>query len=152
MEKQLKKITEFENVGSTALNLDYERRTISALLETDKILTNAERTTMAESLKIMESWAKKMREKNNSAFTRIMTNTLMLHVVSVNGNSDREYVKKFVNSMPARDALMLRRYISDNKPGIDFNIEVKRPESLGGGSFKTFLNWDDSVFLNIADV
>ena len=152
MEKQLKKITELENIGSTALNLDYERRTIAALLEADKILTNTERTTIAESLKIMESWAKKMREKNNNAFTRIMTNTLMLHVVSVNGNSDREYVKKFVNGMPARDALMLRRYISDNKPGIDFNIEVKRPESLGGGSFKTFLNWDDSVFLNIADI
>ena len=152
MEKQLKKITELENVGSTALNLDYERRTINSLLEADKILTNAERTTMIESLKIMESWAKKMREKNDSAFTRIMTNTLLLHVVSVNGNSDREYVKKFVNNMPARDALMLRKYISDNKPGIDFNIEVKRPESLGGGSFKTFLNWDDSVFLNIADI
>ena len=44
------------------------------------------------------------------------------------------------------------KYINDNKPGIDFEIEVERPESLGGGSFSTFLNWDDSVFLNISDV
>ena len=52
--------------------------------------------------------------------------------------------------MPARDALMLRRYIIENEPGIDFEITVQRPESLGGGSFKTFLNWDDTVFLNIS--
>jgi len=81
-----------------------------------------------------------------------MTNNMLLHIVSINGNSDREFIKKYVSTMPARDALMLRRYIADNKPGIDFNIEVKRPESLGGGSFKTFLNWDDSIFLNIADI
>ena len=152
MEKQLKKITELENYGSTALDLDYERRTIMQLLETDDILSTSERNTMRESLKVMESWANKMREKNNSSFTKIMTNTMLLHITSINGNSDREFIKKFVNNMPAKDALMLRRYISDNKPGIDFNIEVKRPESLGGGSFKTFLNWDDSVFLNIADI
>ena len=72
--------------------------------------------------------------------------------VAVNGNYDKEYIMKYINVMPAKDSMMLRRYISDNKPGIDFNIEVERPESLGGGSFKTFLNWDDSVFLNISDV
>ena len=152
MEKQLKKITELESYGSNALDLDYQRQTIAALLERDDILTTAERNTMRESIKLMESWAKKMREKNNSSFTKIMTNNMLLHIVSINGNSDREYIKNFVNNMPARDALMLRKYISENKPGIDFNIEVKRPESLGGGSFSTFLNWDDSVFLNIADI
>ena len=81
-----------------------------------------------------------------------MTNNLLLQIVSVNGNTDREFIKKWVMRMPARDSLMLRRYINDNRPGINFDIEVQRPESLGGGSFKTFLNWDDSVFLNISDV
>jgi hypothetical protein len=152
MEKQLKKITELENYGTKALNLEYEGNMISQMVETDDVLTSAEKNTMRESLKIMEEWAKKMREKNDSSFTKIMTNTMLLHIVSINGNTDKGYIKKFVNGMPARDALMLRRYISDNKPGIDFDIEVKRPESLGGGSFKTFLNWDDSVFLNIADI
>ena len=152
MEKQLRKLTELENYGTNALDLDYQRQTIIALLENDDILTTTERNTIRESLKIMESWSNKMREKNNSTFTKVMTNTMLLHIVSINGNSDRGFIKNFVNGMPARDALMLRRYISDNKPGIDFNIEVKRPESLGGGSFKTFLNWDDSVFLNIADI
>jgi hypothetical protein len=152
MEKQLKKITELESYGSNALNLDYERKTIAAMLERDDLLSTAEKNTMKESLKVMESWIKKMREKNNSPFTKLMTNNMLLHIVSINGITDRDFIKKYVSTMPARDALMLRRYIADNKPGIDFNIEVKRPESLGGGSFKTFLNWDDSIFLNIADI
>lgn len=152
MEKQLKKITELENVGSVALNLENDRKTLASMLEKDNILSAGEKKTIKDSLSVMESWVKKLREKNDNSFTRIMTNSMLLHIVSINGNSDREYIKKFVNNMPARDSLMLRKYISDNKPGIDFNIEVERPESLGGGSFNTFLNWDDSVFLNIADV
>ena len=52
--------------------------------------------------------------------------------------------------MPANDSLKLRRYIIDNEPGLDFEVEIERPESLGGGSFKSFLEWSDSVFLNIA--
>ena len=152
MEKQLKKITELESYGANALNLDYERKTIATMLERDDLLSTAEKNTMKESLKVMESWIKKMREKNNDPFTKLMTNNMLLHIVSINGITDRDFIKKYVSTMPARDALMLRRYIADNKPGIDFNIEVKRPESLGGGSFKTFLNWDDSIFLNIADI
>jgi hypothetical protein len=72
--------------------------------------------------------------------------------MAVNGNTDRDFIRKYINSMPARDSLMLRRYINENRPGINFDIEVERPESLGGGSFSTFLNWDDSVFLNIAEL
>ena len=71
-------------------------------------------------------------------------------IVAVNGNYDREYIRKYVNAMPAGDAMALRNYIAENKPGIDFNIEIERPESLGGGSFKTFLNWDDTVLLNFS--
>jgi hypothetical protein len=100
----------------------------------------------------MESWSKKLKEVNNSLFNKIVTNSLQLQVMAVNGNTDREFVRKYIMSMPAMDALSLRKYIDKNRPGINFDIEVQRPESLGGGSFKTFLNWDDSVFLNIPDL
>ena len=59
------------------------------------------------------------------------------------------YSSKYVKNMIAKDSLMLRRYILENEPGVNFEIEVQRPEILGGGSFKTFLEWDDNVFLNI---
>ena len=73
-----------------------------------------------------------------------------MSIVAIDGNTDREWIRDYVMKMPARDSLALRRHINDNTPGIDFNITVQRPESLGGGSFTTFLNWDDSVFINLA--
>lgn len=95
---------------------------------------------------------KKLASVDDSQYTKIMTNSLQLQIVAINGNYDHEYIRKYINNMPARDSMMLRKYINDNRPGINFDITVERPESLGGGSFQTFLNWDDSVFLNIADI
>ena len=151
-EKQLRKVTELENYGTKAFMLDTEKDTLLAALVGDNTITDNEKRVIKSAATIMESWSKKLKKLNESQFTRIMTNAMQLQIMAVNGNTDREFIRKYINQMPARDSLMLRKYINDNRPGIDFNIEVQRPESLGGGSFKTFLNWDDSVFLNISDV
>ena len=52
--------------------------------------------------------------------------------------------------MNVRDSSALRRYITDNEPGIDFNVTVEKPASLGGGSLTMFLTLDQFIFLNIA--
>ena len=44
---------------------------------------------------------------------------------------------------------MYREYVNSNIPGVDLNIEVPVPESLGGGSFKSFLNYGEFVFINV---
>ena len=151
-EKQLQKITELENNGTKAYMLDNEREMLSGAILSDKLISDADKKAIKSALSVMENWSKKLKEVNDSRFNRIVTNSLQLQVMAVNGNTDREFIRKYINSMPARDSLMLRRYINENRPGINFDIEVERPESLGGGSFSTFLNWDDSVFLNISDV
>jgi len=151
-ERKLRKITELEGVGTKAAMLDRNREDLLQSILNDKYLSEQEKKCIRNAAKVIEKWSKKLKEINSSEFTKIMTNNLLLQIVSVNGNTDKEFIKNWVMRMPARDSLMLRRYINDNSPGIDFNIEVERPESLGGGSFKTFLNWDDSVFLNISDV
>ena len=151
-EKQLKKVTELESYGTKAAMLDRECETLSAAIMNDKFVSENDKKVIKAAVKAMENWSKKLKEVNNSEFTRIMTNNMQLQITAVNGNTDREFIRKYINQMPARDSLMLRKYINDNRPGIDFDIEVERPESLGGGSFKTFLNWDDTVFLNISDV
>lgn len=151
-EKQLRKVTELEGYGTKAYLLDSERETLLAALMNDSNINENEKKVIRSATAIMDTWAKKLRKLNDSHFTRMMTNSMQLQVTAVNGNTDREFIRKYINQMPARDSLALRKYINDNKPGIDFEIEVERPESLGGGSFKTFLNWDDSVFLNISDV
>ena len=152
MEKQLKKVTELESIGTKAFMLDTEKDTLLASIVGDKYINENEKKVIQSAAKIMDSWSKKLKNVNDSQYTRMMTNAMQLQVMSVNGNTDREYIRKYINMMPARDSLMLRKYINDNRPGINFDIEVERPESLGGGSFETFLNWDDSVFLNISDV
>lgn len=151
-ERKLKQVTELEGYGTKSHMLERERELLLAALSNDKVLNESERKSIRAATNTMKNWSKRLNDLNDSEYTKIMTNNMQLQVVAVNGNYDREYVRKYVNMMPARDSLALRKYINNNMPGIDFNIEIQRPESLGGGSFKTFLNWDDSVFLNISDV
>ena len=151
-ERKLKQVTELEGYGTKSHMLDRERESLTAALMNDKLLNDSEKKNIRAAINTMKNWSKRLNDLNDSEYTKIMTNNMQLQVVAVNGNYDREYVRKYVNAMPARDSLALRKYINNNMPGIDFNIEIQRPESLGGGSFKTFLNWDDSVFLNISDV
>lgn len=150
-EKQLKKVTELESLGTKAFLLNEEKETLLAALVGDEYIAENDKKVIKAATSVIERWTEKLKKVNESKFTKIMTNAMQLQIVAVNGNTDREYIRKYINNMPARDSLMLRKYINDNRPGIDFNIVVERPESLGGGSFKTFLNWDDSVFLNISD-
>jgi hypothetical protein len=151
-ERQLRQVTELEGYGTKAMMLARESESLKAALMNDNYVNENDKKTIRAAIAAMDKWSKKLKEVNNSEFTKIMTNNMQLQIVAVNGNYDREYIRKYINQMPARDSLMLRKYINDNRPGINFDIEVERPESLGGGSFKTFLNWDDSVFLNISDV
>ena len=151
-ERKLKQVTELEGYGTKSHMLDRERESLLGALSNDKVLNESERKSIRAAINTMKNWRKRLSYLNDSEYTKIMTNNMQLQVVAVNGNYDKEYVRKYVNAMPARDSLALRKYINNNMPGIDFNIEIQRPESLGGGSFKTFLNWDDSVFLNISDV
>ena len=151
-EKQLQKLTELENNGTKAYLLDNEKEILAGAIATDKLISEADKKAMKVAIDVMGKWSAKLKEVNNSPFNRIVTNSLQLQVMAVNGNTDRDFIKKYINAMPARDSLMLRKYINENRPGINFDIEVERPESLGGGSFSTFLNWDDSVFLNIPEL
>ena len=151
-ERQLRQVTELEGYGTKAMMLARESESLKAALMNDKYVNDNDKKIIRAAISTMEKWSKKLKDVNNSEFTKIMTNNMQLQIVAVNGNYDREYIRKYINQMPARDSLMLRKYINDNRPGINFDIEVERPESLGGGSFKTFLNWDDSIFLNISDV
>ena len=151
-EKQLQKIVELESNGTKAFMIEDTKNSLAMSMTNDKILNEAEKKTLRAGIAVLEKWSKKLKELNDSKFNKLITNSLQLQIMSVNGNTDREFIAKYVNSMPAMEALSLRKYIDKNKPGINFDIEVKRPESLGGGSFKTFLNWDDSIFLNLPDL
>ena len=84
-------------------------------------------------------------EKADS-YPKTVTEGMIRHTVSVNGNTDSEYIRNFIENMRAGDARKYRDYIMNNKPGVDFTIKIEVPESDGGGSFTTFLGLDDSIF------
>ena len=87
-------------------------------------------------------------EEAEKVFPNTVTEQMIIHTVSINGNNDREYIKNYIENMRSKDALDYRNYFTDNRPGVDFNFTVNIPESDGGGSFATFLRLDDTVFIN----
>lgn len=84
---------------------------------------------------------------DEEVYPKTVTAQMIKHTVSVNGNTDREYIKNFIENMRAGDARKYREYFSSVRPGVNLNVKVTVPESDGGGSFSTFLRLDDSIFI-----
>ena len=149
-ENDLRLLSRIENEGMKALDLADASKTIATILIEDDILEPREKSYMLEASRKITEWANRVEEKNDNKYNRGITNRMEMQIVAINGNYDKEYIRKAIYNMPANDSLSLRRYILENEPGLDFEVEIERPESLGGGSFKTFLEWNDTVFFNIA--
>lgn len=135
----LEKLGENEDYGIQASKVRMMIRDLKKMLKEDKLLNGKDKQQHIDNISKLEGWCLKMNDIEKKPYNKVITNRLELSVMSINGNTDRQYIAKYIHSMPARDALMLRRYIVDNEPGVNWEIEVSRPESLGGGSFKTFL-------------
>lgn len=149
-EKMLKMLGDIESDGIKASTIKQNVKVLADAVRNDKMLDGKTKQEYIKDLSKLKAWGDKLEAKGGTPFSRLITNRLELSIMSVNGNTDRAYISKYVKNMGAMDSLKLRRYILENEPGINFEIEVERPVSLGGGSFKTFLEWDDAVFLNIA--
>jgi len=54
-----------------------------------------------------------------------VTEALNAHIVSVDGIRDRSKISMFVNKMPALDSAKLRKYIAENKPGLDMSAQLR---------------------------
>jgi hypothetical protein len=123
---------------------------LNSFLEHDEDLTKDEKMKLYDAKRNINKWAENIEIDSDLGYTHKLTNRLEMSIVSINGNDDREYISDYVNNMNVGDALALRRYINENEPGLDFLVEVERPESLGGGSMPVFLTLDEYVFLNIS--
>ena len=149
-EKKLLLMQKLETEGMKSSLITEISNNLKTYLDTDDVLSRGEIAEIEKLRGKLDMWAGKLKEQTDVQYLRFITNRLEMQIQAVDGDYDRENIKKFIMNMPAKDSLMLRRYIIDNEPGMDFEIEVERPASLGGGSFKTFLEWDDNVFLNIS--
>ena len=125
--------------------------TLDLFIESDKEIGRDEKIRVRQAIRTLETWGDNMDEDGQSMFNHTLTNRLNLLIMAVDGITDRAYINDFIKKMNVRDSTALRRYMTQNEPGVDYNIEIERPASLGGGSFKTFLQLDQFLFLNIAD-
>lgn len=149
----IKQIQEIENEEQPNIKKERLMRIVNELnsfIENDDVLTKDEKTKIYEAKRNIAKWSEKFETTNDLGYTHSLTNRLELSIVSINGEENREYISHYVDTMNVRDALALRRYITENEPGLDYAVMVERPESLGGGSMPVFLSLDEYVFLNIA--
>ena len=150
-ERLLQKINKKETQGVSVYEINDAIDKIKNALQTDDKLNDSERNQIIDANSKLQKWVDGMSQKKNPLpYTKSVTNTMEMEIVSVNGNTDRNFIHDFVMNMPASDSLAFRRYVYDNQPGVDFEVDVERPVSLGGGTFKCFLEWDDYVFWHIA--
>ena len=149
-EKLLQKLNKKENNGIASIELRDAVEKVKKVIKSDTTLSSADKGVIIDASQKLEKWSDSLSSKNNNvSYTRSVTNTMEMQIVSINGNEDRKYIHDFVNNMPASDSLAFRRYIFDNQPGVDFEVKVEKPESMGGGSFSCFLEWNDYVFWTI---
>ena len=148
--KQIEAIEREEQVNVKKERLVSIVNELNTYLENDDVLGKDEKTRLFEAKRNINKWVEKLDSDNDLGYTHKLTNRLELSIMSINGETDRDYIAEYVQNMNVRDALAIRKYISENEPGLDYAVTVERPESLGGGSMPVFLSLDEYVFLNIA--
>lgn len=147
----LKKLQEAEDRKTMKGSIETYVEVLDAFIENDTAAGKDEKTRVRQAIRTIESWGNAMDEENQALYTHTLTNRLNLLIMSVDGITDKKYISEFIMRMPVRDSAALRKYITENEPGIDYNITIERPQSLGGGSFESFLQLDKFLFLNTAD-
>lgn len=125
--------------------------TLDLFIEGDNEVSRDDKIKIRQAIRTIESWSNNMDDENQLKFNHALTNRLNLLIMAVNGITDKQYINDFIRRMNVKDSTALRRYMTQNEPGVDYNIEIEKPASLGGGSYKTFLQLDQFLFLNITD-
>ena len=142
----LSKLDELEVGSIRKAEIEKYNDKIMYYLGEDETLTVAERKSIQNAVDRLKEWAEKFEEVS-SHFSHHASNELEMQIMSVNGNESRTFIHDYVENMPIRDSSALRRYIARNTPGVDYNFEIEKPASLGGGSMSVFLQFDQFIFL-----
>jgi hypothetical protein len=122
---------------------------ISEEINQDTKATTKNKAKLQAAIKMINEWSKTLETTDSEDITEIITNTMIASTMSVNGNTDRKFIKDYILNMRANESRKYRDYISKNEPGMDLKITVNKPESLGGGSIDTFLEVDPTILLRV---
>ena len=78
-----------------------------------------------------------IKEAYSEEFSQYSTMKLKAHIIAIGDKTDRLYIDKFVDAMPALDALTIRRKIMDVSPDVDMDYEFSAKD---GYKFKAQLS------------
>lgn len=119
------------------------------ILEGDTEIGVTLKSKVERAIEDIDEYGMSIKEGEDIEFNHLVTNRMIKSIVSVNGVTDMSYIEEYVTYLNIKDANAFRTYIAKNEPGLDMNIKVKRPKSLGGGSSDLFLQLDQWLFLNV---
>ena len=84
------------------------------------------------------------KKKQGIVADNLVTDRLFRALISVQGNTDKSYINKFIRNMPARDSLEIRRFLEGKEPSVtmltDFTCdncqyEEEMPLPMGANFF-----------------
>ena len=119
--------------------------------QVDEIFMNEEGDEpLLDAVDYITDWANKSVTDSGYAdklYDEFVTKSMEKRTCSINGNADKDYISQYISSLRMSESRKYRDYMFSNIPGIDFSFEMPIPESDGGGSFTSFLRYDDTVFI-----
>ena len=133
-------IKEMQGIGKRTVPLmeDLNIHTIKDLATYQNL--NALKPVLGKNIKSM------IKRANGYDDRTLMTDLLKAVTMSVNGNTDVDFISLYVDNMNAEDAYLYRTFVSDNMPRIDAKIKLNVTDNQ---EMYVQLLIDDEIFLNV---
>ena len=74
--------------------------------------------------------AMERRKKHGMQADSLVTSRLQHQIMAIDGVNDRNKINLFIQHMPARDSLALRRYVDKAEPGVEMKSWMTCPHCL----------------------
>ncbi len=81
--------------------------------------------------------------KSDNLIVPTNTKRLEMMIKSIDGQRDQMLIYQFIQQLPIKDSQDFKKFVNENKPGIDLSIEVKTPS---GEIVKSFIDFGVEFF------
>lgn len=99
------------------------------------------------SVKEAEELTEQIRKREEQEeYGKFITDSLKAITMSVNDNTDRDFICQYVDNMGAEDAFLYRGFMTDNMPRVETKINLNNAERK---EMYVQLLIDDAIFLNV---
>ena len=76
---------------------------------------------------IQENELRLIKESNKDTVVPINTKRLEMMIKSIDGNRDQMSIYQFIQNLPIKDSQDFKKFVAENKPGLDLIVEVIAP-------------------------